>query len=196
MHFKNGCDEVHIVFDSPGRLQNTPEYFEHKRRDKSAIVKTNHCCDIITSDTTTPRKWREDLLHCRECLVQYLTNFFLNHMHKYLLQNQTMYVTSFITGTHAQGSLANFDLEAEKYNQGHLAFLRLIGTDYPSPSTHFLQFASTSSPLSHHQKWIDNVRQNVADRSTFDNDMVPSTEALYYHWKRTRWFFEHVGPSQ
>ena len=56
--------------------------------------------------------------------------------------------------------------------------------EYPSPSTHFLQFASTSS-LFHHQKWIDNVRQNVADRSTFDNDMVPSTEALYYHWKRT-----------
>ena len=43
VHFKNGCDEVHIVFDSPGRLQNTPEYFEHKRRDKLAIVKTNHC---------------------------------------------------------------------------------------------------------------------------------------------------------
>ena len=95
VYFKKGCDEVHIIFDSPGRLQNTPKYFEHKRRDKLAIVKTNHCCDIITSDTTIPKKWREDLLHCRECkrsLVQYLTNFFLNHMHKYLLQNQTMYV--------------------------------------------------------------------------------------------------------
>ena len=44
---KKGCDEVHIIFDNPGRLQNTPKYFEHKRRDKLAIVKTNHCCDTI-----------------------------------------------------------------------------------------------------------------------------------------------------
>ena len=26
--FKRGCHEVHVIFDNPGRLQNTPKYFE------------------------------------------------------------------------------------------------------------------------------------------------------------------------
>ena len=28
--FKRGCHEVHIIFDNPGRLTNTPKYFKHK----------------------------------------------------------------------------------------------------------------------------------------------------------------------
>ena len=27
--FKRGCHEVHVIFDNPGRLQNTPKYYEH-----------------------------------------------------------------------------------------------------------------------------------------------------------------------
>ena len=95
MPFKKVCDEVHIIFDNPGRLKNTPKYFERQRREISAIVQVNHCCDAITSTTKIPSKWRENLLHCRVCkrsLVKYLTHFFLHYMHKYLSQNQTMYV--------------------------------------------------------------------------------------------------------
>ena len=95
MQFKKGCDKAHVMFDNPGRLVNTPKYFEHKRRDQAAIVTTNHCCDIITSITKVPSKWRKNLLHCRECkrsLVKYLIHFFLNHMHKSLQQTQTLYV--------------------------------------------------------------------------------------------------------
>ena len=33
----------------------------------------------------------------------------------------------------------------------------------------------------------------IADRSTFDNDMLPSTEALLLHWKRSCWV---LGPGQ
>ena len=29
--FQRGISEIHIIFDNPGRLENTPKYFEHKR---------------------------------------------------------------------------------------------------------------------------------------------------------------------
>ena len=82
--FKRGCHEVHVIFDNPGRLQNTPKYFEHKRRDQSSIIQTNHCCDTISSTTKIPKRWRENMLHCRECkrsLVRFLTHYFMHYMH-------------------------------------------------------------------------------------------------------------------
>ena len=93
--FKRGCHEVHVIFDNPGRLQNTPKYFEHKRRDQSSIIQTNHCCDTISSTTKIPKRWRENMLHCRECkrsLVRFLTHYFMHYMHKHLLQTQTLYL--------------------------------------------------------------------------------------------------------
>ena len=353
--FKKGCEEVHIIFDNPGRLANTPKYFEHRRRDKSAIIQTNHHCDIIVSTTKIPSKWRENLLHCRECkrsLIKYLTHFFLHYMHKCLQQNQTVYVAggydnliqdtcwyvrnntkpqpdprytsnaeetdtriwlhvrqteltkvlvispdtdiyhiglplvphsvnkevlvqinpinskdmklvdlpalnealshdpdlaglelakipqivqtlfvctgcdyisffsgvgkatflryffqhaTFITGATAEGSLADIQLNTGNFKRGFLAFLRLVGTAYykkhnsafqfPSPNTHFLQF-SGSTPLVHHKQWIDDVRQNIADRSTFENNMIPTTDALLLHWKRTCWILHMWAQSQ
>lgn len=90
--FKKGCEEVHVIFNNPGRLANTPKCFEHRRRDKSDIIQANQHCDFIVSTTKIPSKWRENLLHCRECkrsAVKYLT---LHYMHKCLQQNQTVYV--------------------------------------------------------------------------------------------------------
>ena len=31
------------------------------------------------------------------------------------------------------------------------------------------------------------MRQNIADRTTFDSSMIPSDQALYFHWKRACW---------
>ena len=100
--FRRGCTEVHVLFDNPGRLPNTPKYFEHKRRDQTATVQANHFCDNITSTTKIPTKWRDNLLHCRECkrsLVKYLTHFFLHYMNKYLQPNQRVY----LAGGHEEG---------------------------------------------------------------------------------------------
>ena len=100
--FRRGCTEVHVLFDNPGRLPNTPKYFEHKRRDQTGTVQANHFCDNITSTTNIPTKWRDNLLHCRECkrsLVKYLTHFFLHYMNKYLQPNQRVY----LAGGHEEG---------------------------------------------------------------------------------------------
>ena len=58
--------------------------------------------------------------------------------------------------------------------------------DYPSPATHFSQFVN-SAPLAHHTEWIDDVHQNIPGRITFDNDMLPTTDALLLYWKRSCW---------
>ena len=31
------------------------------------------------------------------------------------------------------------------------------------------------------------MRENIADRTTFDSSMIPSDQALYFHWKRACW---------
>ena len=93
--FRRGCNEVHVIFDNPGRLNNTPKYFEHKCRYQSVMIHNDHYCDSISSTTTIPKKWRENLLNCRKCkrsLVKYLTHFFLHYMHKHLIKNQTIYL--------------------------------------------------------------------------------------------------------
>ena len=40
--FSKGSKEVHVIFDNPGRLQQTPKYFERLRRDAIAPVATGH----------------------------------------------------------------------------------------------------------------------------------------------------------
>ena len=42
--FNRGSNEVHVIFDNPGRLQNTPKFFEQSRRDSNAKVALDHCC--------------------------------------------------------------------------------------------------------------------------------------------------------
>ncbi len=36
--FAKGSSEVHVIFDNPGRLENTPKFFKHKRRDAATVT--------------------------------------------------------------------------------------------------------------------------------------------------------------
>ena len=95
-HFSRGRTEVHLLFDNPGQLENTPKFFEHKRRDELATVTTGHICDDVNESTRLPTKWRENVLHCRKCkhiLVCFLAQFMLKHMHTHLSSHQKFYVT-------------------------------------------------------------------------------------------------------
>ena len=66
--FKKGSSQVHVVFDNPGRLKNTPKYFEQKKRDMKATIAANHTCATFTDNTKVlHKKWRENYLHCRVC---------------------------------------------------------------------------------------------------------------------------------
>ena len=347
MQFKRGSREVHVLFDNPGRLKNTPKYFEHMRRDAAAKLADDHCCDTFTTTTKIPKKWREGLLNCRECkrsLVKFLTQYFLDNIHTHLQDDETLYVAggfdgiltdtawyvkgngrrqphpaytcnaeetdtrvwlhvkqteyrnilllspdtdiyhigmalenahdkeviiqispinsrqikylnlralitafrndpdlvniddsilpqvfqtlfvctgtdytsffsqigkatflryffqhaAFITGRNSTGTLADTSLEEASCNTGFLAFMRLIGTVYfkkhatcfetPSPVSHYLKFVNTgTSTKLHHENWLDDIRQSIWHRISFENEMVPSNEALFFHWKRSCW---------
>ncbi len=65
-HFKKGSTEVHILFDTPGCLDNSPKQFEQRRRDSS--TKAPPCCITLQGSTkVSSKKWRETVLACRTC---------------------------------------------------------------------------------------------------------------------------------
>ena len=93
------------------------------------------------------------------------------------------------------GTLADVDIEGNKINSGFLAFLRLIGTAYfkkhssgfsTTPDRH----VNNPNPLQQHCSWLDDIRQTIWDRIQFESEMIPSTEALYRHWRRTCWVLD------
>ena len=89
-YFRNGAKEVHVLFDDPGSLPNTPKQFEHQRRDKQQL-KEDHSCTNLSLDSPIPKNWRENILSCRTCkrtLVVILTKFFLSVVPQNLAPNQ------------------------------------------------------------------------------------------------------------
>ena len=76
--------------------------------------------------------------------------------------------------------------------------LRLIGTIYykkhatafetPTPATHFIKFAKPEKTVQQqHTDWLEDIRQNIWDRIKYENEMIPSNEALFLHWQRSCW---------
>ncbi len=347
--FRKGCQEVHVLFDNPGQLENTPKHFEHMRRDSVATIVEGHQCIEFKPDTRLKGKWRESVINCRRCkrsLVKFLGQYMLDTISAHLLPNhkcliagafdghatntawfvqgrgtsqpdplyacnaeetdtriwlhvkqtsanrilvispdtdvyhiglplqqnhgkdvivqislinarelrllhmnnlisalqndpdlaainsailpqvlQTLFVTSgcdyisffhgvgkatflryffqyasFISGNeeNAKGTLADVSLDDSSYEQGFLSFLRLVGTIYykkhatgfetPSPATHFSKFFDPSSTASQqHSTWLEDIRQTIWDRVTYETDMIPSMDALWRHWKRSVW---------
>ena len=59
-----GAEEVHVVFDNPGSLSETPKELEHVRRDKDN--EAAHQCLPFESSLPIPDKWRS-ILACRNC---------------------------------------------------------------------------------------------------------------------------------
>ena len=86
-YFRNGAKDVHVVFDDPGSLPNTPKQFEHLRRDQQHL-KEDHSCMELSLDGLIPKNWRENILSCRKC-KQRLVVFFLLTTPQNLAPNQT-----------------------------------------------------------------------------------------------------------
>lgn len=100
--FRKGTVEVHVIFDNPGCLQNSPKYFEHQQRDKTTEVASNHeCIDFDSSIRIDPRKWRKNFINCRICkrkLVIFLGNYFLTNIGSYLKSDQDLYIAGAFSG--------------------------------------------------------------------------------------------------
>ena len=163
--------------------------------DMLALIKAfQNDPDLATIDTTILPQVMQTLFVSTGCDY---TSFFCQ-IGKAIFFCYFFQYAPFITGKDHQGTLADTSLEGESYNTGFLAFLCLIGTVYykkhatgfetPSPANHFLKFSGAhTTTQQQHKTWLEDIRQTVADRSTFDTEMIPSIEALYYHWKRSCW---------
>ena len=95
-HFaRPSTSEVHLLFDNPGRLKMTPKCFEQERRDEAASISPGHVCHSFEENAKLPRKWRTDLLHCRQCkgkLVEFLGTHLLVNIRSHLSENQRFYI--------------------------------------------------------------------------------------------------------
>ena len=64
-YYKAGTNEIHLIFDKPGRQKFNPKSFEHHRQyNKKSISQHQHCS--FTPATTILPRWQE-YLDCREC---------------------------------------------------------------------------------------------------------------------------------
>ena len=92
----NFAKEVHILFDNPGRLPQTPKSFERKRKDLQATVIVGHVCDAIEDSRYIPSKWREDIVNCTNCkriLVLYLAKYYMkNFLHNFNLESSLFWL--------------------------------------------------------------------------------------------------------
>ena len=88
-----GAIEVHIIFDNPGRLGETPKYFERYRRDCTAQVMTGHLCDEVNGNTIIPKPWRANFINCRNCkrsLVIFITKHLLKFASQFMHDGQML----------------------------------------------------------------------------------------------------------
>ena len=67
-HLTAGAFEVHVVFDYPGGLGESPKEIEQRRRDQTRdqTDKFEHKCTTLSSASPVPKNWRS-LLSCRNC---------------------------------------------------------------------------------------------------------------------------------
>lgn len=99
--FRKGSDEVHLIFDNPGQLKNTPKSFEQARRDATAIVIEGHQCTEFNQDTKLKGKWRETVINCIQCKRQFaklFSQYVLHSIGTYLSPKQTCIVAGVFEG--------------------------------------------------------------------------------------------------
>ena len=90
-HFRAGAQEVHVVFDNPGSMKETPKEIEQKRRDNNAD-KTRACKDLNCT-TSIPTNWHALLAckTCKKCLTQYIAEEMITLVPSMLSRNQTFF---------------------------------------------------------------------------------------------------------
>ena len=70
------------------------------------------------------------------------------------------------------------------YTQTKSAFL----PSYPTPMTVFNSLESENSTAhAHHTAWLDFLRERIWSKIKYEEEMIPSDDALFRHWKRSCW---------
>ena len=113
-YLHRGVQDIHIIFDHPGKLADHPKCIEQNQRDKEL---TSHTHTTFSDTQKVPKKWNE-LLQCHECkryLVTYLGDCFLRRAPALLQGNQKMYVSRSNEG--AKADKAYYATTSSTYNE-------------------------------------------------------------------------------
>ena len=105
-YLQKGVNEIHIIFDNPGRISDHPKCIEHKQRDSGIADHQTHY--TFDDNTKAPSKWSE-VLKCRECkraAVKYVGDCILRKATTILTQDQRIYVAGHLDGQ--EGDLAYY----------------------------------------------------------------------------------------
>lgn len=87
-HYSAGALAVHVIFDNPGGLPESPKQLEQSRRDSAQITElVNHHCISFNSSTSIPRQWRSTLA-CKSSLTAYLGYEFLQLVPGFMNEQQ------------------------------------------------------------------------------------------------------------
>ena len=111
-YLHQGSNDVHIVFNNPGRINDHPKCVEHKHRDGGFVGHQSHC--TFSDDTKAPNKWSE-VLKCRECkraAVKYVGDGILRFIPTFLTSNQKVVVAGHHDGK--EGDLAYYSTRTTK----------------------------------------------------------------------------------
>ena len=92
--------------------------------------------------------------------------------------------------------------DCDPNSQGFISFTRLIGCAYfkkhkvvfnpslPTPMTLFSSLAKTGqSSKTQHKAWLDQIREKIWLKVKYEEEMIPSFDALFKHWKRSCWVY-------
>ena len=112
-HLANGTQEVHIVFDNPGRRPDSPKAFERMCRDAINALPS----DQKRAHSSVPTRWREHLSSwiCKRQVVVYLGIAFLEHAPSLLRGNQKLVMAGCFQG-HAEDQAWEISQEVKQPN--------------------------------------------------------------------------------
>lgn len=85
-HYSAGTEEVHVIFDNPGGLKESPKELEQRRRDLTSKP-VQHSCMTFDSDAQIPSSWVATIAcrNCKAALTTYLAQEFLKIAPQYML---------------------------------------------------------------------------------------------------------------
>ena len=93
-HFLKGSNEVYVLFDNPGQMEDNLKRFEQTRRDASLSLSTDHLCWVFFDEAEIPSKCNENL-KCRTCkcrLTQFLSSLFTQKIKEHLKGDQNFVI--------------------------------------------------------------------------------------------------------
>ena len=163
--------------------------------------------DALLSDPdleTIPEEQRAKIIQALFVLTGCDFTSFFSGLGKVTFFNTFMKNARFIVGT---DSLAGDLTDNVFTTEGFMAFTRLIGCAYFSK--HHSAFGGTQTPSSlyyslqqngtteydTHCKWLSIIRDAVWQRIYFEDDLIPTIDALQRHYKRALWVINYWRQS-